>query len=326
MGDSPRSAGSAVAAVAASRDIDGTCRARRVALTAFICSGADAPMVWKRLRATKRTRFAPSPTGDLHLGGALCALVSRDLAREAGAAFVVRLEDLDPPRVVAGAAERILDDLEWLGLGGDEGPRAGGPTGPYVQSARFSFYEDALRTLEAAGLTYPCDCSRAEIARVASAPHEGEDVVIYPGTCKDKDPSREMRRPPAIRFHGGRETDDFVLRRGDGVFSYQLAVSVDDLAMAIAVVVRGEDLRSSTPRQVALMKALGARDDEVPSYVHLPLVRDASGARLSKRTAGGRVRALKDGGLSAKEITDALAAAKDGSPFVVPREWERFGV
>jgi glutamyl-tRNA synthetase len=279
---------------------------------------------WQRLRATKRTRFAPSPTGDLHLGGALCALASRDVALEAGAAFVVRMEDLDPPRVVPGAAERILDDLEWLGLGGDEGPRTGGPSGPYVQSARFSIYERALGTLESAGRTYPCDCSRAEIARVASAPHEGEDV-IYPGTCRDKDPAREMRRPPAIRFRGG-DTDDFVLRRGDGVFSYQLAVSVDDLAMAIAVVVRGEDLRSSTPRQIALMKVLGAGDGDVPSYVHLPLVRDATGERLSKRTAGGRVRALKDGGLSAKEITDALATAKDGTPFVVPREWERFGV
>ena len=272
----------------------------------------------------KRTRFAPSPTGDLHLGGALCALASRDLARESGGAFVVRMEDLDPPRVVAGAAERILDDLEWLGLGGDEGPRTGGPKGPYVQSARFSFYERALSTLEAGGLTYPCDCSRAEIARVASAPHEGEDV-IYPGTCKDKDPSREMRRPPAIRFRGV-GCDDFVLRRGDGVFSYQLAVSVDDLGMGIAIVVRGEDLRSSTPRQVALMKALGASDREIPAYVHLPLVRDASGERLSKRTAGGRVRALREGGLSAMEITDALARGKDGTPFVVPREWERFGV
>ncbi len=259
------------------------------------------------------------------MGGALCALASRDLAHGAGAAVVVRMEDLDPPRVVAGAAERILDDLEWLGLAGDESPRAGGPVGPYVQSARFSFYEDALGALERAGRTYACDCSRAEILSVASAPHEGEDV-IYPGTCKGKDPSREMRRPPATRFRASAECDDFVLRRADGVFSYQLAVSVDDLAMAIAVVVRGEDLRSSTPRQLALMKALGASDDEVPSYVHLPLVRDASGARLSKRTAGGRVRALKDGGLSAKEITDALAHAKNGAPFVVPREWERFGV
>ena len=310
MGDEAGAAGSA----AGSR---GVCvrSARRLALNPS----------WTRLRATKRTRFAPSPTGDLHLGGALCALASRDLAHEAGGAFVVRMEDLDPPRVVAGAADRILDDLEWLGLGGDEGPRAGGPTGPYVQSARFSFYERALETLEATGLTYACDCSRAEIARVASAPHEGDDV-IYPGTCRDKDPAREMRRPPAIRFRGGAVCDDFVLRRGDGVFSYQLAVSVDDLAMAIAVVVRGEDLRSSTPRQLALMKALGASDDDVPSYVHLPLVRDASGARLSKRTAGGRVRALREGGVSAKEITDALARGEDGTPFVVPREWERFGV
>jgi glutamyl-tRNA synthetase len=303
------------------------------ALTLFDWRAGD----WARLRATKRTRFAPSPTGDLHLGGALCALVSRDLAhasesartafgglRDGGAAFVVRMEDLDPPRVVVGAAERILDDLAWLGLGGDEGPRAGGPTGPYVQSARFSIYERALAALESARLGYPCDCSRAEIGRVASAPHEGEDV-IYPGTCRDKDPSREMRRPPATRFRGGAVCDDFVLRRADGVFSYQLAVSVDDLAMAIAVVVRGEDLSSSTPRQLALMKALGATDEEVPSYVHLPLVRDASGARVSKRTAGGHLRALREGGLSAPEILEALSRAKDGTPFVIPHAWERYG-
>ncbi len=281
---------------------------------------------WARLRKTTRTRFAPSPTGDLHLGGALCAVASRDLAREGAGALVVRMEDLDPPRVVAGAAERILDDLEWLGLAGDEGPRAGGPLGPYVQSARFSIYGHALAELEAAGLTYACDCSRAEIARVASAPHEGEDV-LYPGTCRDKSPSREMRRPPAIRFRGTEGVDDFVLRRGDGVFSYQLAVSVDDLAMAIAVVVRGEDLRSSTPRQLAIMHALGASDDEVPRYVHLPLVRDGSGARLSKRSAGGRVRALREGGISARDILDVLErATKQGEPFVVPAEWARCGI
>ncbi len=236
------------------------------------------------------------------------------------------MEDLDPPRVVAGSAERILDDLEWLGLAGDEGPRIGGPLEPYVQSARFSIYARALSFLEGSGLTYACDCSRSEITRVASAPHEGEDV-LYPGTCRDKDPAREMRRPPAVRFRGSGGIDDFVLRRGDGVFSYQLAVSVDDLAMAIAVVVRGEDLRTSTPRQLAIMRALGATDAELPRYVHLPLVRDASGARLSKRTAGGRVRALREGGVSAREILDVLApATKGGAPLVVPEAWERCGV
>lgn len=276
---------------------------------------------WAELRRTTRTRFAPSPTGDLHVGGALCALASRRLA-DAGA-YVVRMEDLDPPRVVAGSADRILDDLEWLGLGGDEGPRAGGPAGPYVQSARFALYAAAVDALAAAGLTYPCDCSRSEIAQVASAPHEGEDV-IYPGTCRDKDPSRSMRRPPAIRFRG---VDDFVLRRGDGVFAYQLAVGVDDLAMAIGCVVRGADLAPSTPRQLAIMRALGARDDEVPRYVHLPLVRDAAGERVSKRTAGARIRALRDAGIAAVDVVAALEPFVDGhAPFVIPSAWSALGV
>lgn len=268
-----------------------------------------------------RTRFAPSPTGDLHLGGALCALASFEIARTGPTpgAFVVRMEDLDAPRVVRGSAERILDDLAWLGLVGDE---------YYVQSTRIPIYETALEKLEAAKLTYACDCSRAEIARVASAPHEGEDVA-YPGTCREKDPKREMKRSPATRFRAaaGSGAFDFVLRRGDGVFAYQLAVAVDDLAMAIACVVRGEDLAPSTPRQLAIMRALGATDAELPRYVHLPLVRDAAGERISKRTAGGRVRALREGGVSAHEVLDVLARATDGrAPLVIPERWTRFGV
>ena len=247
------------------------------------------------------------------------------MARAAGGTFVVRVEDLDVPRVVAGSAERILDDLAWLGLAPWEGP--------YVQSTRIALYERALGELDRAGRTYPCDCSRAEIAvarsavggarneySVASAPHEGEELV-YPGTCRDADPARPMRRPPATRFRG-EGVDDFVLRRGDGVFSYQLAVSVDDLAMAISCVVRGADLLSSTPRQLAIMRALGARDEEVPAYVHLPLVRDARGERISKRTAGGTVRALREGGISAREIVDTLRPATTGAaPFVIPERW-----
>ncbi|HEY1958792.1 MAG TPA: glutamate--tRNA ligase family protein [Polyangiaceae bacterium] len=278
---------------------------------------------WASLRRTTRTRFAPSPTGDLHLGGALCALASELVARGAGA-FVVRMEDLDPPRVVAGSAARILDDLAWLGLAGDEGPRAGGPVGPYVQSARFARYAAAVDALAAAGRTYACDCSRSEIMRVASAPHEGDDV-IYPGTCREKDPTRAMRRLPAIRFRG-EGVDDFVLRRADGVFSYQLAVSVDDLEMAIACVVRGADLAPSTPRQLAIMRALGARDDDVPTYVHLPLVRDASGERIAKRTAGSRVCALREAGISAEEIRATLEPFTDGhAPFVIPAAWQNAG-
>jgi glutamyl-tRNA synthetase len=247
------------------------------------------------------------------------------MARSAGGAFVVRMEDLDRPRVVAGSADRILEDLDWLDCAEDEGPRKGGPLGPYVQSARIPRYESALARITAAGLTYPCDCSRTEIARVASAPH-GADEAVYPGTCRDKDPTRAMRRPPAVRFRSlGSTVDDFVLRRGDGVFAYQLAVSVDDLAMQISCVIRGADLATSTPRQLALMRALGAKEEDLPRYVHLPLVVDADGVRIAKRTAGARIRALREAGIAAREVRDALVAAASGSALLIPTAWIRAG-
>ena len=246
---------------------------------------------------------------------------------------MLRVEDLDPPRVVAGSVDRILDDLRWLGLDWDEGP--------LFQSARASLYERAVESLTHQGWTYPCDCSRAEIARVASAPHEGEEVA-YPGTCRDKDPARAMRRPPAIRlrlpdervaFEDGcqghyeqrlRDVGDFVLRRADGVFAYQLAVAVDDLAMRIGCVVRGADLLSSTPRQLHLMRLFGATEQELPRYVHLPLVRGPDGMRLSKRTPGGRVRALREAGIEAAEILEVLARALDlGATAAPPAAWPR---
>ena len=157
-----------------------------------------------------RTRFAPSPTGDLHLGGLICAFVSYLYARRTGGAFVVRIEDIDTPRVVIGSADRILDDLEALGLIGDEldrSTRAGSPgttaergaakiCAPYTQSARTSLYDAALLALGDA--VYPCDCSRAEVLRAASAPHAGEEIV-YPGTCREKPRDREMNRDPALR-------------------------------------------------------------------------------------------------------------------------------
>ncbi|HEY2515751.1 MAG TPA: tRNA glutamyl-Q(34) synthetase GluQRS, partial [Polyangiaceae bacterium] len=249
-----------------------------------------------------RTRFAPSPTGDLHLGGAWTALASWALARKARGAFVLRMEDLDPPRVVRQSAERILDDLAWLGLGWDEGPDVGGPYAPYAQSQRGGLYAEAVERLRGQGLVYPCDCSRAEIARAASAPHAGEETV-YPGTCRDKPIAREFKRDPAWRLRVpegtrvsvedgavgtieqdvGRECGDFVLQRGDGVFAYQLAVIVDDVAMRITDVIRGADLAPSTPRQVLLARLLGA---EPPRYVHLPMVVASDGARLAKRTGG----------------------------------------
>ncbi|HXN30286.1 MAG TPA: tRNA glutamyl-Q(34) synthetase GluQRS, partial [Polyangiaceae bacterium] len=263
---------------------------------------------------TPRTRFAPSPTGDLHLGGAWTALASWVLARRSGGDCVLRVEDIDRPRVVAGSQERIEEDLRWLGLTYDGGP--------FVQSERGALYERALARLAAAGLVYPCDCSRAEIARVASAPHGGEEVV-YPGHCRERDPTRSMKRLPALRarvpteavsYEDGvvgpvvqelaREVGDFVLRRADGVFSYQLAVVVDDVAMGITDVVRGADLIASTPRQIWLADALGARP---PRYAHVPLVVTEGGARLEKRTPGAIVRELREAGVPAARILGELA-------------------
>lgn len=265
-----------------------------------------------------RTRFAPSPTGDLHVGGAWTALASWALARHHGGATVLRVEDIDTPRVVTGSAARIEEDLAWLGLDWDDGP--------FVQSERLALYENALAKLDAAGLTYPCDCSRAEIARAASAPHAGEELV-YPGTCRDAPRDREMKRAPAIRLRvpadttiafddavRGRvvqrvdvEVGDFVLRRGDDVFAYQLVVSIDDAAMHITDVVRADDLLASTARQILLMRLLGYGDADVPRYAHVPLVVAPGGDRLAKRTRGATIRELRERGLSREDVIGALA-------------------
>ena len=234
------------------------------------------------------------------------------------------MEDLDPPRVVAGSGDRILDGLRWLGLDWDEGPDTPrGPSAPYAQSQRGALYEAAIASLARRGLVYPCDCSRAEIARSASAPHPGEETV-YPGTCRDAAPSRHFKRDPALRLRLpegarvrvedgalgvieqdlARDCGDFVLQRGDGVFAYQLAVIVDDVAMRITDVIRGADLAPSTPRQVLLARLLGA---EPPRYVHLPLVVASDGTRLAKRTGGASVRALREAGIDERAILGKLA-------------------
>jgi len=279
-------------------------------------------------RARPRTRFAPSPTGDLHVGGAWTALASWALARtrDTAGTTVLRIEDIDTPRVVRGSADRIIEDLAWLGLDWDEGPSAGGPYAPYTQSERAPLYDAKLAALAAVGLTYPCDCSRAEISRVASAPHAGEEV-IYPGTCRNAPRDREMRRPPAIRLrvpdealvvfddlvrgrveqHVGPSVGDFVLRRGDGVYGYQLVVAVDDAEMEISHVVRADDLLSSTARQILLMQLLGTAPDRIPAYAHVPMVVAADGERLAKRAGAATIRALRDRGVTANEIVGALA-------------------
>jgi glutamyl-tRNA synthetase len=266
------------------------------------------------LSGSVTTRFAPSPTGDLHLGGAWTALASWVVARRVGGVHLLRIEDLDPPRVVRGARERIEEDLVWLGFDWDGAP--------LLQSVRSAPYEVALAKLEAARLVYPCDCSRAEIARAASAPHEGEETV-YPGLCRDRDPARAMRRAPALRVRApdevveyedailgtvrqnlAREVGDFVVRRGDGVFAYQLAVVVDDAESGVTDVVRGTDLVASTPRQVWLARVLGYAPRR---YAHVPLVVASDGTRLEKRAHGVTVRELRDAGVTAGRIVGELA-------------------
>lgn len=273
-----------------------------------------------------RTRFAPSPTGDLHLGGAWTALASWVMARRAGGGeHVLRIEDLDPPRVVAGSRERIEEDLRWLGLDWD--------AAPVLQSARGAFYDAAIERLREQGLIFACDCSRTEIARVASAPHPGEESV-YPGLCRERDPKRAFRRPPSLRVRApgeamtiedgvagrveqnlARDVGDFVVKRSDGVFAYQLAVVVDDLHARVTDVVRGADLLASAPRQAWLARALGR---EPPRYHHVPLVVASDGTRLEKRTPRSTVRELRDSGFTAEQIVGELACGLGLAPTPLP--------
>jgi glutamyl-tRNA synthetase len=264
-----------------------------------------------------RGRLAPSPTGNLHLGIARTSLCAWLRARQAGGRLVLRIEDIDGPRVVAGAVQSIIEDLRWLGLDWDEGPDCGGPFAPYVQSQRSRSYAQALEVLSARDLVYPCTCSRKEIAEIASAPH-GDLGALYPGTCRNG--ARPSTRNPALRFRMGAispafedelhgaytegSADDFVLRRGDGVYAYQLAVVVDDIAMNISEVVRGDDLLSSTPRQIALYRALGA---EPPRFLHVPLLLTAQGKRLAKRHDARSIQEYRALGLTAGQIIGILA-------------------
>lgn len=269
-----------------------------------------------------RSRFAPSPTGDLHLGSVAVALVARLLAAE----LRLRIEDIDAPRVVPGAAARQQDDLAWLGIGFDGEP--------WFQSARTAVYEEALARLEAAGKTYRCDCSRSEIAREASAPHAGEELR-YPGTCFAlRAGTRVWKRPPAIRLcvdptasetwtdlRLGTRTESVVATTGDFALArpsvaggttrlnatYAFVCAVDDGADGITLVVRGEDLVNATARQRYLQRLLGLPVPE--KYLHLPLLRGPDGERLAKRHGALTVAALRATGKSAAEVLGPLAGA-----------------
>lgn len=243
---------------------------------------------------TVRGRFAPSPSGRMHLGNLWSALLAWLSARSQGGEMVLRLEDLDPDRCTRAWCDQVMRDLEWLGLNWDNEP--------VYQSERTAVYAEAFHALEERGLIYPCYCTRAE-RLAASAPHRSDGQTIYDGRCSRlTEAEREalsQNRRPAWRVKVGQEsitfcdflyekykedlkTDcgDFILRRSDGVYAYQLAVVADDAAMGVTQVVRGSDLLSSTPRQIYLQRLLGLPE---PEYGHVPLLLAADGRRLAKR-------------------------------------------
>ncbi|MDC0713703.1 tRNA glutamyl-Q(34) synthetase GluQRS [Stigmatella sp. ncwal1] len=278
-----------------------------------------------------RGRFAPSPTGRLHLGNARSALLGWLQARAASGRFLLRVEDLDRSRCRPEYVDELMRDLEWLGLGWDEPP--------LFQSERDSVYRAALEQLEREDLVYPCFCTRAEIARAASAPHGlSDEGPRYPGTCARlslaERTERARTRPPAYRFRAqpgevhfedglqgtyaqdvSAAVGDFVVRRNDGVASYQLAVVVDDAATRITHVLRGDDLLSSTPRQLQLYTALGL---SAPRFFHVPLVLGEDGKRLAKREGAFALAELRQRGLAAEPVLGLLAAWSglgDGGPL-----------
>ena len=283
-------------------------------------------------------RFAPSPSGRIHLGNILCCLLSWLSARQKGGRVILRVEDLDTARCPRRYAAQMERDLQWLGLTWDEGPGVGGSAGPYEQSRRTAHYQAALEKLERLGLVYPCFCTRGEL-HAASAPHREDGQVVYSGVCRALTPlqarerARLTGRAPGLRLrvpereiaftdgHMGlysedlaRECGDFLLRRSDGMFAYQLAVVVDDAAMGVTEVVRGADLLSSTPRQLLLYELLRL---PAPVFIHFPLLLSPDGRRLSKRDADAGLDVLQDRS-SAAEILGKLAYLAGFHPSAAP--------
>lgn len=276
-----------------------------------------------------RGRFAPSPTGDLHLGNARTALLAWLQARSKGGHFVMRVEDLDPGRSREEYIASQLEDLRWLGLDWDEGPDVGGAFGPYLQSQRSELYRSALDRLRERGLVFECACSRKEIAAASSAPHADDDEgPVYPGTCLNLSEAdrqrRRRRRDCALRFdvadeaitfddevagqqsiNPAHQTGAFVVQRKDGVAAYQLAVVVDDASMQITHVLRGADLLSSTARQLLLYRAL---ELDPPRWAHVPLMLGDDGERLSKRNGAVSLRELRELDVDPREVSGWLAA------------------
>lgn len=256
-------------------------------------------------------RFAPSPTGRMHLGNVFSALLSWLSARSRGGKWLLRIEDLDPQRSRPEYAQLLMDDLQWLGLAWDGEP--------VVQSRRSDIYEQHFQRLQAMGLTYPCYCTRADLL-ATQAPHESDGRVVYARTCLGRPPqpgkaaaTRLMVPDTDITFTDGhygtctvnlaRQVGDYIIRRKDGAWAYQLAVVVDDALMGVSEVVRGRDLLLSVPQQMHLAGLLGY---PIPCYYHLPLLINHSGQRLSKRDLSMDMGSLRQNHTAA-EIIGLLA-------------------
>lgn len=282
-------------------------------------------------------RFAPSPSGRLHLGNLACSLLAWLSAKRQGGRIVLRIEDLDAERCPRRYADQLEEDLAWLGLVWDEGGSRGGPHPPYYQSECGGIYAESYRKLEAMGLVYPCFCSRSQL-HAASAPHTSDGNVIYPGTCrgltaaeiaekrKKKAPAYRLMVPDEdVTFTDGcmgvhtenllHDCGDFYLRRADGVFAYQLAVVVDDARMGVTEVVRGADLLSSTARQLYLYRLLGL---PAPHFAHCPLLLASDGRRLSKRDGDQSLENLR-ARYTAEDIVGRLAYAYGLQEELAPR-------
>ena len=281
-------------------------------------------------------RFAPSPSGRLHLGNLLCALLVWLSARQKDGRVLLRVEDLDTARCPRRYSEQMERDLQWLGLDWDIGPGRDNGTGPYYQSQRTEIYQAALETLREKGLVYPCFCTRAE-RLAASAPHRSDGISVYDGRCgrftpeqraelaQTRRPAWRVRVPDQTRtfcdlIHGEysqdlkRDCGDFILRRSDGVYAYQLAVVVDDGWMGVTQVVRGSDLLDSAPRQLWLQERLALPH---PEYGHVPLLLAPDGRRLAKRDRDQELGALQVR-YTAPELVGWLALAAGLLPEYAP--------
>lgn len=280
-------------------------------------------------------RFAPTPSGRIHLGNILCAMLSWLSVRSKQGKYLLRIEDLDAMRCPRSLADQIEEDLQWFGIDWDDGGSAGGEQ--WYQSSRTEIYDKYFEVLKDKGLLYPCFCSRAEL-HTAQAPHRSDGTYIYAGTCRNLTPEqiaeKSKRRPPAWRvrvpdrvvsFTDGcqgvytenlaQDCGDFIIRRSDGVYGYQLAVVVDDGEMGVTEVVRGSDLLNSTPRQMYLYEQLGF---SIPQFYHMPLLTAPDGRRLSKRDGDLDLGVLRERFGRPEPIVGMLAKAAGLRPTAEP--------